>query len=708
MQGTTLDTASSCYVGKIDFDAAAKGDTFHSLSDWVSFGNVGKIETCSAVSASAGSDLYVAGSVAKDGMFSDGQPMQGLLSILNTESLGFIDATLIKSAQDPTQHMIYPLDVYHDLGRSYIYIAALTSTDAEENKIFGNPNAPNWQEQHMLGSGFDVTVIKIHAPENAKPSAKWVQHFPLDDMADGTKPPIFLAGITIHLDTDGDQHLLVSGSTRGSGEAFGKTAPNSVDEDGFIMQLKLSDGSFIRNGKHIGKNFDYTKDLREGTASDDFIRGMCNKHARTMDHAVDHFYIVGGTKGDMTTNDQGVQNTDDNAGFQFSEDIENMYLQSWDRTESIMPFLRKVSIADLKPMWTTQWAAMPQATTGPQLPTNAFAMDCVVDNNEKSIYVVGSVMNEAKMAQGNIEMVNQGNDDIWVAKVDEETGNVFWLTQLGSLGQDRLGRRGSIAVSKDNAVYIYGDTNGSLYRPRQPVEDPAVTDMFIMSLDGITGAVMDNYYLGGTTSASITTDGTTGVAAPPVPNNPVQPKPPVEKTFDDDDAPAPEKSDHEESKSNANDKEKDTVTKKEKNNSSSGSGKAGLVVGIIAAVVAVSFAFYLFMQRRVQKQKAEAQKSSIFACLQQFDVEDIDLRRSPPGGWHGTYMNKLAYGHNNADDMAVDSPANGAEGAPLTHSSVASDALFMDADNAGGEGYRDDFQIDDEDVDVRIGDGEII
>merc|ERR1711935_258802 len=103
------------------------------------------------------------------------------------------------------------------------------------------------------------------------------------------------------------------------------------------------------------------------------------------------------------------------------------------------------------------------------------------------------------------------------------------------------------------------------------------------------------------------------------------------------------------------------------------------------------------MKYRMERRRAETQKSSIFACLQQFDVEDIDLRRSPPGGWHGTYMNRLAYGQNNADDM-VDSSA---EGAPLTHSSVASDALFMDSE---GDGYRDnEFSIsEDDEVDVRL------
>jgi len=686
MQGTVKDTQSSCYLGKIDFDDVVSGDTFHSLTDWESFGNVGKLETCSAVASTKGSDVYVVGSVGDGGLFSDGYPMQGLLSILDKDSLKFIDATLIKSAQDPTKHMIYPLDIIHDFGRKYIYIAALTSTDAKENEIQGNKDQPNWQEQHMMGSAYDVTVIKIHAPFGEKPSALWVQHFPLEADADGSRPPVFVAGMALQRDLNGLQHLLISGSTRGSGEAFGRAAPNSMDEDGFIMQLALKDGSFIKHDRHKGEIYDYQDDLREGTPSDDFIRGMCNNRGRghMEDRKSDDFYIVGGTKGDMTTNAQGLQNQNENAGFQFGAGVESMYQAKWNREESLMPFLRKVSITDLKPVWTTQWAAMPKRSAA-RIPTNAYAMDCYLDNLG-SVFVVGSVMNDAAMTQGDIEMINQGGDDIWVAKVDEETGNVFWLTQLGSMDNEKLARHGAIAVNDEGNVIIYGDTNGSMYRPRGADEDNLTTDMFLMTINGMTGAVMDNYYMGGTSSASVAADIN---GKPPVANN----------QFQQTAVPLPD-----ETKSTLAPTKKPDKAKKQKASSQvqKKGNKAGIVVLVLFIVTAFLAGFYFFYSRQMVKQKAEAQKSSIFACLQQFDVEDIDLRRSPPGGWHGTYMNKLAYGQNNVDDdVAVDTAP---EGAPLTHSSVAKDALFMDDAATPGTGYRDtNFAIDDTDeVDIRL------
>lgn len=677
MLGSGLDSASKCYVGKIDFDAAAAsvgGDSFLSLTDWESYGQSGKHQICSAVTATKGSDIYVAGSVGEGGLFSDGKPMEGLLSILDKDTMKFIDATLIKSSQDPSTHMIYPLDVIHDFGRKYIYIAALTSSNANPNEITGNKQQPNWQEQHLLGSAFDVTVIKIHAPFGEKPNAMWVQHYPLDLEADGTAPPVFVAGMAIQTDNNGVQHLLLSGSTRGSGEGFGRVAPGTIDEDGFIMQLTLHDGSLIQHDRHQGEIYDYQDALREGSPSDDFIRGMCNNRGRghlEEDRRSDFFYIVGGTLGDMTTNDQGIQNDRNNAGFQFGPGIDSKYSQSWKRNESMMPFLRKVRISDLKPVWTTQWAAMPfgGASASMPLPTFSYAMDCYLDN-KGAVFLVGSVEKGAHMTQGDIEMINRGGDDIWVAKVDEETGNVYWLTQVGSQGNERLAKHGAIAVNKEGNVIIYGETNGNMYRGRGPDENPATSDIFLMTIDGESGAVTDDYFWGGTSSSMVAS---IAGGVPPVVHQ---------------------------------DKGTLAAPKKPKAPSQKGGGgnKTGLVFLILFAVAGTLFGLYLIMARQMKKRKAENQKSSIFACLQQFDVEDIDLRRSPPGGWHGTYMNKLAYGQNPNDDDSdlVVSSTTVVEGAPLTHSSVANDALFME-DSAGGKGYSDNYTIDDEDVvDIRL------
>ena len=101
------------------------------------------------------------------------------------------------------------------------------------------------------------------------------------------------------------------------------------------------------------------------------------------------------------------------------------------------------------------------------------------------------------------------------------------------------------------------------------------------------------------------------------------------------------------------------------------------------------------MARRRERKRMEAQKTSLFAYLQQFDVEDIDLRKSPPGGWHGTYLHKLAYGINKAEiDGSSRLPdVDRYETAPLTHSSVVRDSLFMDNSAAASLGQDENYEL---------------
>merc|ERR1712232_519271 len=71
---------------------------------------------------------------------------------------------------------------------------------------------------------------------------------------------------------------------------------------------------------------------------------------------------------------------------------------------------------------------------------------------------------------------------------------------------------------------------------------------------------------------------------------------------------------------------------------------------VLLSIVGGAFLGLSLLSGYRRRKRAENQKSAIFSCLQKFDVEDVDLRRSPPGGWHGTYMNKLAYGFNESQN----------------------------------------------------------
>jgi len=75
MQGTELDGASSCFVAKLDVSdndemEAADLESFHTLSNWKSYGDPGVMETCAAITTDKKNQAFVVGSVAKGGFFS--------------------------------------------------------------------------------------------------------------------------------------------------------------------------------------------------------------------------------------------------------------------------------------------------------------------------------------------------------------------------------------------------------------------------------------------------------------------------------------------------------------------------------------------------------------------------------------------------------------------------------------------------------------
>jgi hypothetical protein len=52
------------------------------------------------------------------------------------------------------------------------------------------------------------------------------------------------------------------------------------------------------------------------------------------------------------------------------------------------------------------------------------------------------------------------------------------------------------------------------------------------------------------------------------------------------------------------------------------------------------------MDFEASKKRGDKQRLSVFVYLQDFDVNDVNLLKSPPGGWNATYLNKLGYGIN--------------------------------------------------------------
>jgi hypothetical protein len=261
---------------------------------------------------------------------------------------------------------------------------------------------------------------------------------------------------------------------------------------------------------------------------------------------------------------------------------------------SLQGFISKINMATLYERWTVQWGAQ-----NADLVTSNYALGCHVEAGV--VYVAGVVENNAGMVQGQDVLQSQGGDDIWVAQLVGDDGTVNWIEQVGTPGDDHLARGGGITSDKRGNAIVFGDTTGALYRER---DTNSLSDLFVMTLDHEDG----HYAM---TGAAVSPPAARDPA--PAPTNPDSS--PTE--------PAPVAT-------NISDDILDITWG---------------IAALFAALVAVAF---FFVSRARKQKKDERQKTSVFAHLQQFKVDAIDLRKSPPGGWHGTYTNKLAHGINSS------------------------------------------------------------
>ena len=224
------------------------------------------------------------------------------------------------------------------------------------------------------------------------------------------------------------------------------------------------------------------------------------------------------------------------------------------------------------------------------------ALGCAVIPWQGRIYIARDVENGA-ILEGFTE--SAGGDDIFVAMLQTDSGNKIWTKQVGSNGDDRIARGGGIASDTNGNAVVFGDTNGDFHRIRDtPYEH---SDIFLMVFNQENGASQ--------------------------PSLRKQSSNPNDNA--DDSASAP-------SEWFGPSVQSDTAPK--------------LLYSIISASVILFLALFICccIRYRTKKRSEINKKNSIFTYLQQFAVEDIDLRKSPPGGWHGTYLNKLSHGVNTA------------------------------------------------------------
>lgn len=310
---------------------------------------------------------------------------------------------------------------------------------------------------------------------------------------------------------------------------------------------------------------------------------------------------------------------------------------------STQAYVLKMELSSLEPVWVTQLGADTVANDSAILHGGS----CSVTADGATVYFGGVIKDDAILPLAGVEK-SFGGDDIFVAKLDTQDGVVDWIRQVGTAENDSFARQGLKTDTAGNAI-VLGNTVGNLYRKRGDGEDEMISDVFLMTLSRFNG---DYQKVGesGTNPKDVTA--------------PTQQKAPDNGTTDD----------------------------------SSSKGKwVGLLMFLLASVAAVVLGS-LFVGRRGHKEVG-TDRSKVLGYMNEFDVEDVDLKHSATGGWHCNYTNSLAEGVN----MGPGTPDGGLMGttksndgmfAPLTSApdsgnSILTDSLFMDDEGPAALGGLD-------------------
>ena len=309
----------------------------------------------------------------------------------------------------------------------------------------------------------------------------WSKTYPVVPDSDGIVFNVLVGGMILNEDVG----LIVVGSTRAKGPAYGEAF--GEDEDGFITLINPEDGTLV-----AGR----TNNMRIGSDRDDVISEICN-----VPGDVESVIIVGATTGDVG----GVR--DEEAGMLVFPG-------------SLQWYVKRINLLNLEEEWSIQGGAVPSAETdGISSTTAVYAVGCHV--NSDTIYVGGTVENGAMVLDGRSPRSSNGGNDVWVASLALSTGDLNWIRQFGSVGDDELARNGGITTDSSGNVVVFGDTTGALSRDRAV---GANADIFLAVLSASDGAFGTK---GESTGAEVQVSKNSPTAAPVA-------LPVMDEDFDDD------------------------------------------------------------------------------------------------------------------------------------------------------------------------------
>eukprot|EP00339_Tiarina_fusa_P025486 CAMPEP_0117006464 /NCGR_PEP_ID=MMETSP0472-20121206/6683_1 /TAXON_ID=693140 ORGANISM="Tiarina fusus, Strain LIS" /NCGR_SAMPLE_ID=MMETSP0472 /ASSEMBLY_ACC=CAM_ASM_000603 /LENGTH=1198 /DNA_ID=CAMNT_0004707937 /DNA_START=301 /DNA_END=3897 /DNA_ORIENTATION=+ len=628
--GTTTFTSSDCFLGELDL--------FTSTAALLPIGATDIPEACSALSLAGGSNpkAFLAGNTEFGGLNSVLADPDTASSIKQFGSV--IEVLLGQSSEEDSvgggyllggKTVTYPVAIVAEKGNDNVYVASLASDDGSET----GDNAVVEQEQYPdLTSGglrrFGFRYYLRFTKVNLESQTAAEENFMTDDSSS-----VYASGIAIV-----GNNVIIVGSTRGSGGVFGNK--EGADMDGFVLRL----------GDSLGDTFGWSMvnnaRIDSANSQDDWITQICSDP-----NDPTSFYMVGATMGLVP-------------GFDGASSM-----------GSVSPIVVKMSVDSMDVEW---WAQLSAVLPGSDAATEATAFGCTVDNG--NVYVAGIVKDGASIVSpDNGAQTSMGMDDLFVAKMAASSGEVSWARQFGTSKNEGIGKGGSIATDASGNVILLGQTQGILYSSNATESDSrrrllaaGVSDLIVLSVSpaGAFRTPMDEPEESGegiVPGDEPDPDEPAPTAPDPAPITAPVPEPtsaPVEEPAPE---PAPVQAPVEAPTKPAPSpkKEKDEPNK-------------------ILPVVLISIGALLLLcslcvcciraRKRAQDRNNQRKMLSIFKYLHAFDVDDIDIRRSPAGGYHGTYLNDLAHGENLSP---VDEETYTATRPNISHGSVADDYMFM-------------------------------
>jgi len=611
-----------------------------------------------------------------------------------------------------------------------VFVATMTSdsTDIQFRDALGSPHVsdgggggvtttPNLTPGGGLlkyGKNFAMTVESIRlATEFSSAEPQWRKPFGVKRNSDSVKKN----GVTVNQiifrqgskqedapDDTTDDALYVVGSTLGSGPAFGEP---EFDNDkgygtivGFITKLDPDTGGLTSSRRFIFNPNENSENRLPNT----YIEAVCDS---TDDE--DAIYVVGSY--DRSSNDgrfRFLQNEeiparpereaevpteiptetptmfpsdkefDDDAEF---DDDSNTSDNDGDkgsttRNKIATPFIAKLRASTLETIWQKDFEST----------TNARALGCGIDPKSKSMYVAGNVENGGELAGRTTSM---SGDDVFLLRLDTTDGDVSWWKQLGTASDDRLayGGSGLVVLEEQQGVILMGDTTSNLYSVSS--QD---SEIFIVEIDadGNLPETTEFSRIDNSPGASLVK-----LSKPKKVGGEEQTDSSTSKQT------KTEISTDESGSADTPDAPDSTFT-----DSVSSTGHTSYFYSFVSVCLLV-FAIFGFCICRAEKGKREAtERALVFSYLQDFDLEDIDVKQAATGGFHGTYIGSLAQGLNVLQNETVSSSDGswhcGNEDveqklSKLSHSSVVRDILFMDYDDSVFSSVNSDKNDDGED-----------